>query len=194
MAVVDLEAKILAPPESGLVISCDQPETIGMDRLFAVRGAFEIFQQDCVVVDAGTALTVDALSVRIGSPYFLGGAIAPGPHVAARALASSTAHLFEVEPDPEAPALGRDSREAICAGISRGFIGAARELVSAVAREAELKSPVLVVTGGARDFLTSIAALEGGERCEIPDLVQVGLLAAGRAELGLSTWKIDRSE
>ncbi|MCA8979684.1 MAG: type III pantothenate kinase, partial [Planctomycetes bacterium] len=39
------------------------PETVGEDRLFAARGALELVGRSAVIVDAGTALTVDALCV-----------------------------------------------------------------------------------------------------------------------------------
>jgi pantothenate kinase type III len=49
--------------DSGVAITTEWPETVGEDRAFAARGAFELVGRSAIVVDAGTALTVDALRV-----------------------------------------------------------------------------------------------------------------------------------
>ena len=82
--------------DSGVENLTRTPHTVGADRLFAARGAAELLGESCLVLDAGTALTVDAVVVAPdGSrgPCFLGGAIAPGPRLAARVLHTLTARL-----------------------------------------------------------------------------------------------------
>jgi len=179
----------LGTPEHGLVNRCDDPETVGVDRLFAARGAFELARRSCLVIDAGTALTVDVLRVQAQRaagrelpplPEFLGGAIAPGPELLARALARGGARLPLVEPRPAAPALGRHTRAALQAGIAVGFAGAARELARRVAEEAGLGSEdPIFLTGGARGFLTGNGLFASAPR-EVPELVQLGLCHAAR--------------
>ncbi len=164
----------------GLAIACDHPETIGDDRLFAARGALELVGGPCLVVDAGTALTVDAVQVEDGGRgVFLGGAIAPGPRLLARALAEGGARLPTVEDElvPGAPALGRHTRAALVSGVVSGFRGAARELCREVAREAGIERAPLVITGGARRFLDGGPPLAEDVR-EDPWLVHRGLLCA----------------
>ncbi len=166
--------------ESGLDNRCRQPETVGCDRLFSARGALEVVGQSCIVVDAGTALTVDALEVGAnGRGAFLGGAIAPGPKLLTDALATGGARLIRVDPKPGADALGRHTRAALNAGISVGLQGAARALVLGVAQEAgfEPNAPV-VLCGGARAFLTAKDGFTDRPLREVPDLLQRGLLAA----------------
>jgi type III pantothenate kinase len=167
-------------PRLDLGVSCRDLHTIGRDRLFAARGAWELFGTPAVVVDAGTALTVDALGLVDGAPSFLGGAIAPGPALLARALAGGAAQLFEVEPRPDAAALGQDSREALVAGVSVGFQGAAKELVSRVSTEAGLEGAPIALTGGAAEFLAWAFPARAVRR--EPELVALGLLAADAAE------------
>lgn len=185
----------LAPfehPDPGLDVRVREPGRVGRDRLFAARGALEVARRDradggIVVVDAGTALTVDALGVKGGAGTFLGGSIAPGPGPLADALARRGAQLFEVDPRPGAHALGRDTREALEGGIVVGFRGAARALVEAVVREAEFVRPALVLTGGARalllepePFLPTGSAAVGSVASlrAVEDLVHLGLLAS----------------
>lgn len=137
-------------PSSGLALEVDTPETTGLDRLYAARAAVELTGAPCVVIDAGTALTVDA--ARPGA--FLGGAIAPGPAVMAKALSDAGARLPEFEVASEMPAaLGRSTLGALQAGVVVGFVGAAKELAARVASEAGMENPRIVITGGASSLL-----------------------------------------
>ncbi|QDU85733.1 Type III pantothenate kinase [Planctomycetes bacterium Pla163] len=171
----------------GLDLSaCRAVHTIGADRLWAARGAFERTGSPCLVVDAGTAVTVDAVVVasgpRSGVAAFAGGAIALGPDLAARALGAGGAGLFEVDVrrDPSSvPALGRESAEALRAGVVHGVRGAVRELVELVHTQAQLdvQAPRLV-TGGAAVLLLAEPCAVGPAARHEPWLVHLGLLAA----------------
>lgn len=177
-----LGSRFLRSPEPGLAIECREPGKVGRDRLYAARGAFELVHGGCLVLDAGTALTVDAVAHEGSArPRFLGGAIAPGPRLLARALASGTARLFEVEARPRTRALGRDTREALESGIAHGFAGAARELVHRIGDEAGLQTAPLVLTGGAREFLAEPGLFGARELRVEPELVHWGLLHAAGA-------------
>jgi type III pantothenate kinase len=180
----------LGTPGHGLLNRCDEPDTVGADRLFAARGAFDLARRSCIVIDAGTALTVDALRVRAASgalpemAEFLGGAIAPGPELLARSLRDGAARLPAIEPAPGVPALGRDTRAALRAGVAVGFAGAARELARRVAAEADLAPDApLFLTGGARRFLAA-PGLFGVAPREEQDLVHKGLERAARDAAG----------
>jgi type III pantothenate kinase len=177
------EGEVLTP-HHGLVLDVREAHTVGADRLFAARGALRELAAPALVLDAGTALTVDALDVREGKGIFLGGAIAPGPQLLADALARSTARLPRSAPRPGAPALGKSTREAIESGVALGFRGAARELAQQVGRESGLTRAAIVLTGGARDFLLEPPLFEGREVVAIEDLVHLGLLAALADSLG----------
>jgi len=165
-------------PAHGLELEVREAHTVGADRLFAARGAFQHLRGPALVVDAGTALTVDALGVRNERGVFLGGAIAPGPALLADALARSTARLPRVETRPGARALGRSTREAIEAGVAVGFRGAARELVERVGAESGLERAPIALTGGAREFLLEPPLFAGREVVALDDLVHLGLIAA----------------
>lgn len=186
-----LRCALLLDLDAGLENLTRTPDTVGEDRLFAARGALELVGRSAIVVDAGTALTVDALRAAGDeiAAAFLGGAIAPGPDLLTQSLAGGAAQLYSVEPRVGVPALGRDTREALEAGVSVGFFGAANELVRRVAREAGFESADLVITGGARGLLRELAAPNGGKRFEVEELVERGLLAAAGERLVGSPWK-----
>lgn len=171
-------------PDPGLLLDVESPETVGFDRLYASRGALERGRTGAVVLDAGTALTVDAVvpggedeagsEDRVGR--FLGGAIAPGPELLARSLAGAD-QLYRVDPSPGAPALGKDTRRALEAGVVHTIAGGALRLALAVAAESGLERPRFLVTGGARAFVLPALVEAGLDPLEVPDLVLEGLAA-----------------
>lgn len=173
-------ARVLRP-DSGLRIDVDAPHTLGSDRLFAARGAFELVHGAAIVVDAGTALTVDVLDVEDGVPVFRGGSIAPGPALLARSLADHTARLPRIDPRPGARARGRDTEAAIQSGVVHGFRGAAAELVRAIVVESRIEGAPVIVTGGARAFLLEPHSCFEGRVLVDEHLVHRGLVAAARA-------------
>ncbi|MDO8291726.1 MAG: type III pantothenate kinase [Gallionella sp.] len=63
---------------------------LGSDRWAALIAAWQLVQGKCLVVNCGTAITIDALS---GQGKFLGGLILPGVELMQRSLAGATAQL-----------------------------------------------------------------------------------------------------
>ena len=184
--------EVCVAPDSGMENRTREPWTVGRDRLYAARAAVTLVGGPVLVVDAGTALTVDAAEAPSAvsprgadatpgaSGVFLGGAIAPGPALLARALdraGGGTADLPAVDPVPSVPALGRTTPEAMRSGIAVGFRGAAIELAERIALEAgpAFAAAPVVVCGGALAFLDE--AFSRPTRIE-PDLVARGLLLA----------------
>ena len=94
---------VVVRPDPGLQLRLIEPETCGADRQYAARGALELERSGparVIVVDVGTALTVDAaIREGDGTRTFLGGAIALGPGSHARALSSAGARLPEFDLD-----------------------------------------------------------------------------------------------
>lgn len=66
------------------------PKQLGSDRWAALIAAWRIRQQGCLVVNVGTAMTVDTLSDK---GEFMGGIILPGFDLMKRVLANQTALL-----------------------------------------------------------------------------------------------------
>lgn len=172
-------AHFLGTPDCGLDNRCDPPHGVGRDRLFAARGALELLHRSALVLDAGSALTVDLLLVPadVGAhASFEGGAIAPGPDLLARALAQGAARLPAVALSADAPALGRDTRAAILSGVLHGFRGAARELATRLELEAQRGELPIVLTGGAAPLLLAPGLFGARSVRHEPELVHLGLL------------------
>jgi type III pantothenate kinase len=136
-----------------------RPEEVGVDRLL---NAYEIkhrFGGPAVVIDAGSAITLDVVD-RDGA--YLGGAIAPGIRMCFSALHEHTALIPLLAPmsgDP--PLIGRSSEEALSAGILRGVAGMVAHLLVQY-REALGKGTMGILTGGDADQIAPL----------LPDVVQ----------------------
>lgn len=95
------------------------PSTLGVDRLAAAVAAVEVMGcRDCLIVDFGTAITIDLVENGI----FRGGNISPGMRTRFRALHDYTHRLPECEPTDSLTVLGRSTREAIEQGVMQGIV------------------------------------------------------------------------
>lgn len=124
-----------------------RPDRTGPDRLLAAWAATQIHGTPTIVVDLGTATTVDAIDA---DGFFLGGAIAPGLMLSVDALAEHTARLPRIDVTLPDEVIGTDTAGAIASGVVIGHIGTVREL--ALRMHARIASPTartrVVITGG----------------------------------------------
>lgn len=148
------------------------PETLtGADRLLNAAAAYDVLGQACVIVDAGTAVTVDFVD---GKGTFHGGAIAPGARMQLRAMHEHTSALPELDfRAPENEAFGRNTAEAMLQGVTQGIRGLVRYLVEQYA-EAFGAYPTVIVTGG--DAETLFGKDELIDRI-VPELTLLGIAA-----------------
>lgn len=149
---------------------------LGADRLVAAFAAWKRFCRPVIVVDAGTAITIDLIDGR-GS--FRGGVIVPGLSTAAAALHALTAKLPSVRPSPVKRALARTTAEAINAGVVIGTAGLVDRIVAELAEESGL-SPLVIATGGDAVLISSESRTI---RKLVPGLIHEGLrrMLAGKA-------------
>ncbi len=122
----------------------EEPERTGVDRVLDVAAAYEQLGKACVVVDAGTALTINFCN---DAGDFVGGAILPGAGMMLDALHDRTARLPLVELAKPSGSVGRSTREAILQGIYYGIRGAVKELVENYATDLS-RWPEVIATGG----------------------------------------------
>lgn len=147
--------------------------TVGQDRLLCALGAFDMLGEACVVIDAGTAVTVDFVD---GTGVFHGGAIMPGISMMLSSLHDTTANLpkityHKVDPSSNEPAKQTD--EAIILGVTYAVRGAVHTLTERYA-EHYMAYPKTIVTGG------DIGVFEGDELIDsfAPDLQLHGIRVA----------------
>lgn len=140
-----------------LVIEVEQPDRVGVDRLLnaVAAKAWLPSNQAAVLVDAGSAVTVDWLS---SAGAFCGGAIFPGLRLMAQALHAYTARLPLVTVVEAAPTLpGRATVPALVAGIHAAVVGGILYLVERYRTAGDVAKVYL--TGGDGPLLQP--ALEG---------------------------------
>ncbi len=160
-------------------VRVEQPERVGTDRLVAALAADarRTAGQAAIVIDAGSAITVDLVSA---DGAFEGGAIVPGFAMMATALAQQTDQLPLIEPIDwlqAPPVVGKSTEQAIRSGLFWSHVGAVRELVGRISNELD-HTPELFVAGG--DAETIAEFLEPAAQV-VPHLVFQGMLIAYRS-------------
>ena len=102
---------------AGIRLHYKKPYEIGPDRIANAVAARELYGVPAIVVDIGTAITFDCIS-RGGS--YLGGIIAPGPHLSRAALAERTGLLPLVNVKKPPHVIGKSTVHAIQSGMIHG--------------------------------------------------------------------------
>lgn len=154
----------------------EDASTLGVDRALNALGAYSKTKQACVVVDAGTAVTVDFVD---GEGTFHGGVIAPGLRMMLESLCERTSQLPEVAysvPDAGKGPFGLTTQHAMLLGVT----GALRGLVRYVTEQYAVfydGYPQIVATGGDAGVLDE----EGIVEHIVPDLQLIGIEASYRA-------------
>ncbi len=133
--------------QCGVVSRYEDPSQLGADRWAALIGARQLVSGSCLVVTAGTAMTVDALSMR---GEFLGGIIVPGFDLMHEALASNTAGLSSER--GSFARFPRSTRDAITSGAIQALCGAVERMRAAMAADGH-GEPTLLIGGGAAELV-----------------------------------------
>ena len=132
----------------GLRCGYADPSRLGADRWVALIAAYRLAGGAACVIDAGTAVTLDAVDVR---GHHLGGLILAGPRVIAAALDRQTSGIGETRGQPRpgrgADVLGTSTNEAVAKGAMLGLAGALDRALAAVARDLGVQ-PAVYITGG----------------------------------------------
>ena len=125
------------------------PQTLGLDRLAAAVGAGALYPgKPVLVIDAGTAITIDLLSP---ANEFLGGNISPGIETRFKALRQFTGKLPLVTLADEFEKLGTDTNSAIRAGVQQGVIFELHAYIRQYS--GEYPELIILLTGGHATFL-----------------------------------------
>jgi len=149
-------------------VALPAPYAVGVDRICCAAAAYHFKKDAVVVVDFGTAITVDAVDDQ---GAFMGGAIYPGLELQALALHEHTALLPKVRVKRPESIIGENTAAAIESAIYYGTAGAVRGIVERYAEQFG-KWPWVIATGGDAALLA--------EACQIfdtviPDLCLIGV-------------------
>jgi len=147
-----LEPLIVGPGiKTGMPILYDSPKDVGADRIVNGVAAYEKFRDACIVVDFGTATTVDFISKK---GEYVGGAIAPGLSISVEALFQRASKLPRIEIVKPKEVIGRNTVNSIQAGIFYGYVGLVDGIVERIQKEQRVHAKV-VATGGLAPLIAS---------------------------------------
>ncbi|GAB5552396.1 MAG: type III pantothenate kinase [Saprospiraceae bacterium] len=142
--VLELNTKLDLPFE----VAYQTPQTLGLDRVAAVAGAYALFAETaCLVIDAGTCVTYDVLTAE---GIYLGGNISPGWQMRLDAMHHFTAKL--PRPDALAPQkwIGNSTESALQNGAFKGLLWEMEGCIQQL--QSDFTSINVILTGGDADF------------------------------------------
>lgn len=144
-----------ASPQAGWGVDngYSSPAQLGIDRFAALVAARRREPAGAVVVDVGTAVTIDIL---IGGVH-RGGYILPGPQLMADSLAAGTAAVSAAPADPS-KAPGVDTAAGVGRGIGHAITGAVAEVRAHLEAQGLSGLPCLITGGGAGLLMERVAS------------------------------------
>jgi type III pantothenate kinase len=131
------------------------PESLGTDRWAALIAAWHIKQAPCVVVNAGTALTIDSLTSDMltttnHQAEFIGGLILPGLNLMQQSLGRATAQLpMPASADSAQPQdiFAKNTEDAMYIGALKAISGAIKLMADALQAQCQ-QPPTIIISGG----------------------------------------------
>lgn len=124
------------------------PKKLGIDRLASAVGAFSLFpHKNCLIIDAGTAITIDLLNDK---GEYLGGAISPGINTRFKSLADHTQKLPFLKLKNLNPYPGKNTIDSIQNGVQLGLIYEVEGYINEIGKY--FPDLHVLVTGGDYDF------------------------------------------
>lgn len=172
--------------------SYHEPETLGTDRWAAVIAAWHMEHAPCVIVNAGTAVTIDAVAPQIASRQqgeFLGGLILPGLDLMQKSLGLATAQLpknggLQNKNEPDlAGIFARNTIQAIHAGALNAILGAIVRMIDTLERRYEQKPHLILSGGNALIVQNNLAGAVTNQVIIVDNLVLQGLYLLDRSTL-----------
>lgn len=162
--------------QCGVISRYSDPEQLGCDRWVALIAAWHRLQRACLVVDVGTAMTVDALSAR---GEFLGGIIVPGPDSMRQALTGRTG-TFSMPLSSNFQNFPVNTGNALYSGMIQALVGALERMYDQLSEYMGKQMVVeIIVTGGGAALLTPHIHIP---RQTVDDLVLEGLIIIAGAQ------------
>ena len=137
---------------SGMPILYDNPRQVGPDRIANAVAAYDLYGGPTIVVDFGTATTVDATSA---AGEYLGGAILPGIEVSLDGLFERAAALYWVDLATPRRVIGKSTSESVQSGVLYGFAAAVDGLCRRF--QDELGECTVTSTGGLAELITPLS-------------------------------------
>lgn len=131
-------------------------EQLGIDRWAAIVGAWNMHRRAVVIVDAGTAITIDAVNQ---AGLHLGGVIVPGMDLMQQAVFQDTSDVLTFRNQGVAAVTGQDwFGQDTRAAVEKGSLFLLRAAINRAARDMDVDgaSSLLMLTGGDAEMLSGL--------------------------------------
>ena len=154
-----------------LINDYEDCKTLGVDRWMAALGAWKLYQRPLLIINAGTAITIDLINLdQKDKAHFKGGMILPGIAISLGILNNST-NLIDTEiGKSHYPSL--NTKDAVTTGVMTSIQGA----VNLVCKKLPSSLPILL-TGGDANLIYEQSEVDWKSRIKIEeDLIFEGLL------------------
>jgi type III pantothenate kinase len=129
----------------GIRVATENPAEVGADRIVNAVAAFHNYGGPTIVVDMGTATTLDFISA---DGALEGVIIAPGLALTANALTDRAAQLSRVALEAPPQVLGRNTVHAVQSGLVFGYASLVEGLVHRLRQELNVPQARVIGTGG----------------------------------------------
>lgn len=156
-----------------ITVDIHHPDQLGLDLYANAVSAFARYNSACIVVDFGTALTFTSID---SNGTLLGVAITPGLYTALKSLSGNTAQLPEVDLAQPPSAIGKNTSEAIRAGIVFGYEGLIEHILKHT-KSTIGGQPKVIATGGLSSKMPQLHSLFDDVD---PSLTLDGIITIGR--------------
>jgi type III pantothenate kinase len=153
--------------KTGLNIKYENPREVGADRIVNAVAAIHEYGAPLVIVDFGTATTYCYINE---DKQYMGGAIAPGINISTEALYTKAAKLPRIEIAKPEGVIGKNTVNAMQAGILYGYVGQVEGIVKRMKDQSSVE-PKVIATGGLANLIA--------EECSLIDHVDPFLTLKG---------------
>ena len=133
---------------SGVKNLYKSPAQVGSDRLVNARAAYELYGKGAIIVDFGTAITIDVINKN---KEYIGGLITPGVEISLNVLSERASLLPKVKIKKPKGILGKETKESMINGAVYGFSSLCDGIVKRL--KVYSKKSKVIATGGLSPFL-----------------------------------------
>ncbi|MCS7299602.1 MAG: type III pantothenate kinase [Spirochaetia bacterium] len=145
--VIGVEPVFVKPEDTGIRIEYNNINEIGSDRLVDALAGKVLYGSDCIIVDTGTATTIDVL--RDGA--YLGGVIMPGIQTSLYAIFQKASKIPKISLDTPKRVVGKTTEECLRSGIILGLAKGIEGVINEIFKELNYSNFKVIFTGGLSD-------------------------------------------
>ena len=169
---IDAEFVISSRSCCGLTSNYHNPGQLGVDRWMAMAAAFNSTSCPVIVVDCGTAVTIDLVDEK---GVFIGGVIMPGLNTAYQSLRAGTEAVEEINNiNKHVSAVAQSTEDGVAIGVLLGLVGGIERIIREQSSQIHQAASVFMTGGDAEKLLPHMTTPVNLQ----PDLVLHGLRIA----------------